>query len=120
MFGMYVDGVYDFVGFVVGVVECVNVLLNMNVCLGDVFIGVFFSGIYLNGFLLVCKVIEWLGVNLSVDCIFSVDFMFGEVLFVFIWIYVDIVWEVFVMKVVNVIVYIIGGGLIENILWVIF
>ena len=54
--GVYVQGVYDLVGFVVGVVERSDVLDGSRIAEGDVLVGVASSGLHTNGYSLARKV----------------------------------------------------------------
>lgn len=118
MLGMYVKGDFDFVGFVVGVMEC-GKLLFVGVKDGDVLLGFVLDGVYFNGFLLVCKVVEYVGLIWELFNFFGSG-MLGQVLLVFMWFYVNVVLVVIYLGGVYVVVYIIGGGIIENLLCVLF
>jgi len=54
--GFYVQGVYDLVGFVVGVVERSNVLDGSRIAEGDVLVGLPSSGLHTNGYSLARRV----------------------------------------------------------------
>lgn len=87
MLGMYLDGEYDLVGFVVGVVEKSKIIDGSMIVEGDVVFGFVLSGIYLNGFLFVCKIIECVNFDLLVD---FYGCLFVDVLMVFMCIYVKL------------------------------
>lgn len=86
MLGMYFDGDFDFVGFVVGVMEC-GVDLLVDVVEGDVLLGLVLNGVYLNGYSFVCKVVEMFGL-LWGDVVLFGDVLLGEELLVLICFYV--------------------------------
>ncbi|NWF78117.1 MAG: phosphoribosylformylglycinamidine cyclo-ligase [Chloroflexi bacterium] len=54
--GIYSEGNYDLVGFIVGVVEKKNILDGSSITAGDVIIGLPSSGLHTNGYSLVRKV----------------------------------------------------------------
>lgn len=64
MSGMYYGEDYDVVGFCVGVVEKLEIIDGFKVSDGDVLIVFGFSGLYLNGYSLVCKIFEVSGCDL--------------------------------------------------------
>lgn len=117
MLGMYYGDDYDIVGFCVGVVEVVDVIDGIIVKVGQKIIVLGFLGFYLNGYLLICKIIEVSGVD--VMQLFD-DKLIIDYLFVFICIYVKLVFKLLESVKVFVILYIIGGGFWENILCVLF
>lgn len=88
MLGMYYEGDYDLVGFCVGVVEKLEIIDGIVVKMDDILIVFGLSGVYLNGYLLICKVFEVSGVNL-VDLLESK--LFSEYLLVLIKIYVKLI-----------------------------
>ena len=56
--GLYPDGEYDLVGFIVGVVEKDGILTGGSVAAGDTIIGLPSSGLHTNGYSLVRKVFD--------------------------------------------------------------
>lgn len=64
--GVYCDGEFDIVGFVVGVVDRKNVWPK-NVGVGDAVIGIRSDGLHTNGFSLVNRLIERDDIDLSLD-----------------------------------------------------
>lgn len=65
------------------------------IVVGDVVIGVGFSGLYFNGFSLVCWIVfEMVGLEFD-DCVEVCDVMVVELLLELIKIYVMLVWSVF-------------------------
>lgn len=116
MLGFYLKGCYDFVGFCVVVVEEDEFIDGQFIQFGDSVIGVVSSGVYSNGFSLVCKVLEKVNVNVNIFYGDDQCFLIGDLL-VLIILYVELVQyllqsgcEFYGM------VYIIGGGFLENFL----
>jgi phosphoribosylformylglycinamidine cyclo-ligase len=56
--GIYAQGDYDLVGFIVGVVEKGNIIDGSNIVPGDVILGLPSSGLHTNGYSLVRKVFD--------------------------------------------------------------
>lgn len=83
--------------------------------MGDVLIVVGLSGLYFNGYLLVCKILEVFKVDKNE---WLVGKIIGEYLFVLIKIYIKFGLKLIVEYDIYVILYIIGGGFWENILCV--
>ncbi len=54
--GIYLQGTYDLVGFIVGVVEKASIIDGSSVALGDVILGLPSSGLHTNGYSLVRRV----------------------------------------------------------------
>lgn len=113
MLGFYKEGDYDIVGFCVGIVEKEDLIDGLKVKEGNKIIVVVLSGFYSNGYLLVRKV--FIDYN---EKIFLKEYgenvIMGDVLLIFIKIYVKFILKVLEKFNVNGMVYIIGGGLFEN------
>lgn len=56
--GFYVQGTYDLVGFIVGVVERRNIIDGTHIAPGDILLGLPSSGLHTNGYSLVRKVFD--------------------------------------------------------------
>lgn len=116
MLGLYIVDEYDIVGFLVGVVEKDEIVIGENIKEGYFLIGFSFSGFYSNGFFFVRKVFLD-DVEFDFDIIYELfDCLFGEELFELIRIYVKFVFVVMKSGKIDGMVYVIGGGFIENIL----
>ncbi|XP_021367894.1 trifunctional purine biosynthetic protein adenosine-3-like isoform X1 [Mizuhopecten yessoensis] len=114
--GMYQEGNYDVAGFAVGAVERTSVLPRLNeISSGDVLIGLKSSGIHSNGFSLVRKVIENLGISLDMPSPFVSGRTLGEELLTPTKIYVRDVLPLMQVGLVKAFAHITGGGLTENI-----
>ncbi|XP_033764154.1 trifunctional purine biosynthetic protein adenosine-3-like [Pecten maximus] len=114
--GMYPGGEYDVAGFAVGAVERTNILPRLNeISTGDVLIGLKSSGIHSNGFSLVRKVIEKVGISLDMPSPFGSGITIGEELLTPTKIYVKDVLPLMRRGLVKAFAHITGGGLIENI-----
>lgn len=107
---------YDLVGFIVGIVDKKKIVIGEKIEVGYVLIGLVFSGIYSNGYFLVRKVLLEDG-ELFLECIYGcLELFFGEELLKLMKIYVKFILELLKKYEVYGMVYIIGGGFIENIL----
>lgn len=116
MLGFYIVDEYDIVGFLVGVVEKDEIVIGEKIEEGYLLIGFSFSGFYSNGFFFVRKVFLD-DVELDFDIIYELfECLFGEELFELIRIYVKFVFVVVKSGKIDGMVYVIGGGFIENIL----
>lgn len=114
--GMYQGGDYDVAGFAVGAVERKNVLPRLNeISTGDVLIGLKSSGIHSNGFSLVRKVIEKVGISMDMPSPFGSGITLGEELLTPTKIYVKDVLPLIRRGLVKAFAHITGGGLTENI-----
>ncbi len=56
--GFYTDGIYDLVGFMVGIVERVNIIDGRSITPGDVLLGLPSSGLHTNGYSLARRVFD--------------------------------------------------------------
>ncbi|MBN2343968.1 MAG: phosphoribosylformylglycinamidine cyclo-ligase [Deltaproteobacteria bacterium] len=112
--GFYQKGEYDLAGFVVGVVDKVNVIDGTKAAAGDVVIGLASSGLHSNGYSLARKVVEQSGAALS-DTPEGFTVSLGEALLAPTRIYVKPVLACAKSVEVKSVAHITGGGLLENI-----
>lgn len=115
--GMYAGGSYDLAGFSLGIAEHDQMLPRTAlVTEGDMVIGIPSSGVHSNGFSLVHKVLEHVGVTYSNIAPFSAtNKAFGEELLVPTRIYVKEVLPLLKLNLIKALAHITGGGLTENI-----
>ncbi|XP_055591087.1 trifunctional purine biosynthetic protein adenosine-3 [Uranotaenia lowii] len=115
--GMYDGGSYDLAGFSLGIVENKLMLPKSNTIVGgDILIGLPSSGVHSNGFSLVHKILEHVGVTYNDIAPFSAtDRSFGEELLSPTKIYVKEVMPLLQLNLIKALAHITGGGLTENI-----
>lgn len=116
--GMYAPGVYDLAGFSLGIVEHGKMLPRVeSICPGDVIIGLPSSGVHSNGFSLVHKILEFVGLTLHDVAPFSATGKtFAEELLVPTKIYVRELQPLLAEGgLVKALAHITGGGFTENI-----
>ncbi len=113
--GMYEAGTYDLAGFAVGAVERDDLLPRAGISAGDILIGVPSSGLHSNGFSLMRKVIDVLGIDLASACPFHGDRTWGDIILAPTRIYADVARNLTRTGLVNGIAHITGGGLTENV-----
>ncbi|MDB1135764.1 phosphoribosylformylglycinamidine cyclo-ligase, partial [Candidatus Anaplasma sp. TIGMIC] len=112
--GMYSKGHYDIAGFAVGVVERSEILPKLGRILpGDIIIGLSSSGLHSNGFSLVRKILQDVGISYSNPCAFDTKRSWADVLLEPTKIYTGSVLPS--CHLVKSIAHITGGGLINNI-----
>lgn len=114
--GMYQKGEYDIAGFCVGVVERSSILPKLEeISPGNVVLGLASSGIHSNGFSLVRKILDKLGMDLLAEPPFdSPHPRLCDVLLEPTKIYVQVVLPLMREGKVLAAAHITGGGLIEN------
>ncbi len=112
--GLYAAGDYDLAGFAVGAVEREGVLSGAAVREGDLVLGLASSGLHSNGFSLVRRVVEDLGMDYSAPAPFAPDRSLGEALLAPTRIYVKPCLAAIRAGGVKAMAHITGGGFIEN------
>ncbi|KAK2856984.1 hypothetical protein Q5P01_005719 [Channa striata] len=115
--GVYAAGEYDLAGFCVGAVERGGLLPRLgDIAEGDLLIGVASSGLHSNGFSLVRKVLEQVGLSYSCPAPFGRPGQtVGEVLLTPTKIYSRLLLPILRSRAVKAYAHITGGGLLENI-----
>lgn len=113
--GMYSDGDYDLAGFCVGAVERCFTGQAQSLEAGDVILGLASTGVHSNGFSLVRKIIDYVGLTYAAPAPFDVERSIAEVLLTPTQIYVDSCLEPIRSGVIKTMAHITGGGLLENI-----
>ncbi len=114
--GMYARGEYDLAGFTVGAAERTKLVTGKDVQEGDVVIGLASSGLHSNGYSLVRKVINEIGISYEDPAPFDEEGRtVGQAVLVPTRIYVRPVLNVLRSCNVRALAHITGGGLLENI-----
>ena len=113
--GMYSGGDYDLAGFTVGAVERNAVIDGQTISDGDIILGLSSNGVHSNGFSLVRRVVERVGVSFSNPAPFDSRQTLGEALLAPTKIYVKTCLAAIAAGGVRGIAHITGGGLVENI-----
>ncbi len=112
--GLYSDGDYDLAGFAVGAVERDAVLTGQAVTAGDLVLGLAASGLHSNGFSLVRKVVDNLGLGYQDPAPFAPGHRLGEALLTPTRIYVKSCLQALAEGGVKALAHITGGGFLEN------
>ncbi|MEO3429665.1 phosphoribosylformylglycinamidine cyclo-ligase [Pelagibius sp. CAU 1746] len=117
--GLYAAGDYDLAGFAVGAVERDRVLTGADVTAGDVVLGLASSGLHSNGFSLVRRVVETLGLDYAQPAPFAPEKTLGEALLTPTRIYVRSCLAALEtvedgQRGVKALAHITGGGFLEN------
>ena len=112
--GMYTDDDYDLAGFSVGAVERNGILDGQKIEPGDSVLGISSSGLHSNGFSLVRKIIDDLGLDINSPAPFA-DGLLGDALLTPTKIYVRSCLAAYKANVIKGLAHITGGGLIDNI-----
>jgi phosphoribosylformylglycinamidine cyclo-ligase len=113
--GMYASGDYDLAGFSVGAVERGEILPRKDVQAGDVLLGLGSSGVHSNGYSMVRKIVELVGLNWSDPSPFEQGVSIGEALMRPTRIYVKPLLAALKASAgVKALAHITGGGLPEN------
>ncbi|MCH8925993.1 MAG: phosphoribosylformylglycinamidine cyclo-ligase [Proteobacteria bacterium] len=112
--GLYAPGDYDLAGFAVGALERGRALTGETVAAGDVVLGLASNGLHSNGFSLVRRVVDTLGLDLSEPAPFDPERSLGEALLAPTRIYVKSCLAAHRAGRVKALAHITGGGLIEN------
>jgi len=113
--GMYRKGDYDLAGFALGAVERGQALDGSTVAAGDVVLGLASSGLHSNGFSLVRRVVETLGLAYDAPAPFAPEATLAEALLVPTRLYVRGCRAALAAGGVKAFAHITGGGLVENI-----
>jgi phosphoribosylformylglycinamidine cyclo-ligase len=113
--GMYATGDYDLAGFAVGAVERGQVLTGAGVAAGDAVLGLAASGVHSNGFSLVRRIVEDLGLDYGAPAPFAPGKKLGEALLAPTRIYVRSCLAAVRAGKIQALAHITGGGLYENI-----
>ena len=113
--GMYAPGDYDLAGFAVGAVEREGVIDGSRVAAGDAILGLASTGVHSNGFSLVRKIVEGMGLSYGDPAPFDPGRRLGEALLTPTRIYVKSCLAATRGGQVKALAHITGGGLFENI-----
>lgn len=113
--GLYAGKDYDLAGFTVGAVERGAVITGAEIKAGDAVIGLASSGVHSNGFSLVRKVVERVGLKYSDAAPFAAEQNLGEALLTPTKIYVKPLLPSVSAGLIKGMAHITGGGLTENI-----
>lgn len=111
---IYNNDDYDLAGFSVGAVERENLLTGAQAQDGDILLGLLSSGLHSNGFSLVRKLINDIGLKYSDQCEFSPELSWSEALLTPTKIYVKSCLEALKLDGITGLAHITGGGLIDN------
>ena len=112
--GMYANEDYDLAGFAVGAVERDAVLDGHGIQAGDVVLGLASTGLHSNGFSLVRKIVDDLGLDYGAPAPFD-DGLLGTALLVPTKIYVRSCLAAHKAGLIKGLAHITGGGLLDNI-----
>lgn len=112
--GLYSAGDYDLAGFAVGALERGQAITGEAVAEGDLILGLASSGLHSNGFSLVRRVIEDLGLDYGAPAPFSPGVALGEALLEPTRIYVRACLGAVRTGGVHALAHITGGGFTEN------
>jgi phosphoribosylformylglycinamidine cyclo-ligase len=112
--GLYAAGDYDLAGFTVGAVERDELLTGETVAEGDLVLGLASDGLHSNGFSLVRRVIDDLGLDLGSPAPFAPERSLADALLAPTRIYVESCLAAIRGGGVKAAAHITGGGLIEN------
>lgn len=113
--GMYGDGDYDLAGFCVGAVERSFTQESQTLEAGDLILGLASTGVHSNGFSLVRKIIDHVGLRYSAPAPFDPERSIADVLLTPTQIYVDSCLGAMRDGTIKTMAHITGGGLLENI-----
>ena len=112
--GMYGGGDYDLAGFAVGAVERGALLTGADIAVGDKILGLASTGLHSNGFSLVRRVVDSLGLPLDGPAPFAPGRKLGEALLTPTRIYVKSCLAAIAAGGVRGLSHITGGGIVEN------
>jgi phosphoribosylformylglycinamidine cyclo-ligase len=112
--GLYAAGDYDLAGFAVGALERGQALTGERVAAGDIVLGLASNGLHSNGFSLVRRIVETLGLDLIAPAPFAPDSALAESLLAPTRIYVKACLAAHRAGRLRALAHITGGGLPEN------
>jgi len=112
--GLYAAGDYDLAGFAVGALERGQALTGETVAEGDIVLGLASSGLHSNGFSLVRRIVENLGLDLGQAAPFAPELSLAEALLTPTRIYVKACLAAHRAGRLKALAHITGGGLLEN------
>jgi phosphoribosylformylglycinamidine cyclo-ligase len=112
--GLYAPGDYDLAGFAVGAVEREALLTGAEVAAGDVVLGLESDGLHANGFSLVRRIVDDLGLDYAAATPFEAGRSLGECLLTPTRIYVKPCLAAVAAGGVKALAHVTGGGLLEN------
>lgn len=113
--GMYGDGDYDLAGFCVGAVERSFTQQSQTLEAGDIIVGLASTGVHSNGFSLVRKIIDHVGLRYSAPAPFDPERSIAQALLTPTQIYVSSCLPAMRSGTIKTMAHITGGGLLENI-----
>ena len=113
--GLYAGGDYDLAGFAVGAVERDQVITGAEVAAGDLLLGIASNGLHSNGFSLVRRIVEDLGLSYGQPAPFDRGKSLGAALLAPTRIYVKPCLAAIGSGGVRALSHITGGGFLENI-----
>lgn len=112
--GMYGGGDYDLAGFAVGAVERGALLTGAGIAIGDRILGLASTGLHSNGFSLVRRVVDSLGLPLDGPAPFEPARQLGQALLTPTRLYVKSCLAAIAAGGVRGLCHITGGGIVEN------
>jgi phosphoribosylformylglycinamidine cyclo-ligase len=111
--GLYAAGDYDLAGFAIGAAER-GTLLPRDVAPGDWVLGLPSSGLHANGFSLVRRAVEAMGLDWQAPCAFAAGQTLGAALMLPTRIYVEPVLALHRQGLLHAAAHVTGGGLVGN------
>ncbi len=112
--GLYAAGDYDLAGFAVGALERGQALTGETIVSGDIVLGIASNGLHSNGFSLVRKIVEMLGLDFDAPAPFNPEQSLGAALLAPTRIYVKACLAAHRAGRLKALAHITGGGLPEN------
>jgi phosphoribosylformylglycinamidine cyclo-ligase len=112
--GLYAAGDYDLAGFAVGALERGQALTGETVAAGDIVLGLASNGLHANGFSLVRRIVETLGLDLDAPAPFDPGQSLAAALLTPTRIYVKACLAAHRAGRLKALAHITGGGLLEN------
>lgn len=112
--GLYAPGDYDLAGFAVGLVERNKLITGERIGEGDILLGLASSGVHSNGFSLVRKVVDVVGLSFADPAPFASTQTLGDALLTPTRLYVRACLAALKQDLVKGLAHITGGGVLEN------